>query len=76
MFYRFCPPNFGYGRGYLGNFEDIRNELTPPQQAVLQPPFANRLDRLEIQSDMTVTVNKRSDKKKAFDKGVFGCDYF
>jgi hypothetical protein len=43
--YRFSPANMGYGRGYL-EIDPARLEgMTDAQRAVLQPPYASRLER-------------------------------
>jgi len=76
LFYRYCPANFAYGRGYLENFADIINELTPAEQSVLQPPFVNRLDRVQIVEGGETKVCERSQFKKDYDKKVFDCEYF
>ena len=55
--------------------------LTPTQRAVLEPPYALRIDRPVISEDpgggaARVTVCSRSEAKKAFDYSVFGTTYF
>jgi hypothetical protein len=43
--YRFSPANMGYGRGYL-EIDPARLEgMIDAQRAVLQPPYASRLER-------------------------------
>lgn len=50
--------------------------LTPEQAAVLQAPFAGRLDRVELsidkQGQVTPTKFERAAEKKNFDKAVLG----
>ena len=78
--YRFAPSNFAYGRGYLNNFgEDVLEKCTPQQKAVLQPPFAVRLQRktlTEQGEDGEVKQYKRSEVKMKHDVAVFGSTYF
>jgi len=89
--YRFSPATNVYGRSYFGNHEDDDNEeqkstsgwpkamyegLTDAERAVLEPPYANRLDRPEIMPDGTVIVSSRSNQKKQHDKDLFGTKYF
>ena len=76
LFYRYCPANFAYGRGYLENFSDIINELSEAEKSVLQPPFVNRLDRVQILEDNKTNICERSQFKKDYDKEVFDCEYF
>jgi hypothetical protein len=52
-------------------------DLNDAQRAVLEPPYANRLDRPEIQPDATsVTISSRNARKKQHDKDLFGTKYF
>jgi ectoine hydroxylase-related dioxygenase (phytanoyl-CoA dioxygenase family) len=87
--YRFAPAIFGYGRSYLGaensDFAQGGNGRWPAsmyeglddaQRAVLEPPYANRLDRPNIEDDGSVIITTRNDKKKDFDRTVFGTKYF
>jgi hypothetical protein len=79
--YRFAPSTMAYGRSYSPAWPaDMTAGMTEAQLAVLQPPFAARLDRtaLTAQRDGQVTLSaaSRNPKKKAFDKEVFGTDYF
>ena len=76
LFYRYCPPNFGYGRGYVDRYDDLIAELSPAQRVVLQPPFTNRLDREHLEDGGGVGITPRSKEKKAFDKEVFDSEYF
>ena len=51
--------------------------LTHAQRAVLEPPYANRLDRPEIADDAeTVSVSTRNERKKQHDREMFGTKYF
>lgn len=88
--YRFSPPSVGYGRSYWPSWpEKILANLTNSQKAVLEPPYALRLDRpvLDLNSNLNEneTINQdqvnikivsRQKEKKDFDKEVFGTDYF
>jgi hypothetical protein len=83
--YRFAPPTCAYGRSYLeegaagmgeGWPKDIYPGMTEAQKAVLLPPYAIRLDRPVQDGEGGLRVESRSDKKKAFDKEVFGTRYF
>jgi len=83
--YRFAPATVAYGRSYFqangsgGNtvwpskFYDNLNEA---QTAVLEPPYANRLDRPNIREDGSVEITQRSERKKQHDKDVFKTKYF
>jgi hypothetical protein len=50
--------------------------LNEAQRAVLEPPYANRLDRPNIEADGSVTMTTRSERKKQHDREVFGTKYF
>ena len=57
--------------------------MTPEQLAVLQPPYAERLDRPLLARDYDrvggeggVTYRSRNDRKKAHDRNVFKTAYF
>jgi hypothetical protein len=51
--------------------------LTAGQRAVLEPPYANRLDRPNLQErDGHVVLTTRSERKKQHDREVFGTKYF
>ena len=76
VFYRYCPPNFAYGRGYADTFAELSREVSEREAVVLQPPFVNRLNRLYLEDDGSVGVTKRSEEKLAYDKSVFECEYF
>lgn len=80
--YRFAPATNAYGRSYFGHGEGngwpekIYDDLTDAQRAVLEPPYANRLDRPNMESDGSVTITTRSARKKQHDRDVFGTKYF
>lgn len=83
--YRFAPPNFGYGRGWTENWgiseRAMKALLTNEQRSVLQPPYANRLERECVYVDddgATVKTRHhvRNAAKKAFDKRCFNTEYF
>ena len=84
--YRFSPANMGYGRGYL-EIDPARLEgMTEAQRAVLQPPYAVRLERPTVQSSssssssggggVAVHISQRSEAKKQLDTELFGTKYF
>jgi len=80
--YRFAPATNVYGRSYFGHEggggwpAQMYEGLTDAQRAVLEPPYANRLDRPNIQPDGSVTITTRSERKKQHDRDVFGTKYF
>jgi ectoine hydroxylase-related dioxygenase (phytanoyl-CoA dioxygenase family) len=80
--YRFAPATSAYGRSYFGHEggggwpERMYDGLTEAQRAVLEPPYANRLDRPNIQTDGSVTITSRTERKKQHDRDVFGTKYF
>jgi ectoine hydroxylase-related dioxygenase (phytanoyl-CoA dioxygenase family) len=80
--YRFAPATYAYGRSYFGHEgggwpDAIYNDLTDAQRSVLEPPFANRLDRPNILPDSeTVEITTRNERKRQHDRDVFGTKYF
>lgn len=79
--YRFAPATCCYGRSYMEDGDigwpsEMSDGMTETQMAVLQPPFATRLDRTLLDGNGGTTVSSRSDAKKEFDKTVFGTQYF
>ena len=54
----------------------IYDDLSDAQRAVLEPPYANRLDRPNILPDGSVTITTRNERKKQHDLEVFGTRYF
>ena len=70
----------GYGRGYLEIDPASLEGMTEAERAVLQPPYATRLERpvLESSSSSSVAVNirQRSEAKKQLDMELFGTKYF
>ena len=74
------PRWYGKQGGYLNDFgEDVLEKCTPQQKAVLQPPFAVRLQRktlTEQGEDGEVKQYKRSEVKMKHDVAVFGSTYF
>lgn len=79
--YRFSPATNVYGRSYFtenGKWpEKMYEGLTDAQHAVLEPPYANRLDRPEIGDDTeSVSVSTRNERKKQHDREMFGTKYF
>lgn len=90
--YRFAPATNAYGRSYFGSHtlenDDAGNMvmgwpkamydgLSVGQRAVLEPPYANRLDRPNLQErDGAVVMTTRNERKKQHDRDVFGTKYF
>eukprot|EP00542_Grammatophora_oceanica_P008212 CAMPEP_0194065202 /NCGR_PEP_ID=MMETSP0009_2-20130614/85100_1 /TAXON_ID=210454 /ORGANISM="Grammatophora oceanica, Strain CCMP 410" /LENGTH=320 /DNA_ID=CAMNT_0038717965 /DNA_START=348 /DNA_END=1310 /DNA_ORIENTATION=+ len=79
--YRFAPATNAYGRSYFGHEgggwpKGIYDDLTETEKAVLEPPFANRLDRPNIADDGSVEMTTRNERKKQHDRDVFGTKYF
>lgn len=79
--YRFSPATNVYGRSYFGHEgggwpKEMYEGLTQAQRAVLEPPYANRLDRPNITPDGSVFVTTRNERKKQHDQEVFGTKYF
>lgn len=79
--YRFSPATNVYGRSYFGHEGGgwpvkMYEGLTDAQRAVLEPPYANRLDRPNINHDGSIEVTTRSERKKQHDLEVFGTKYF
>lgn len=81
--YRFSPANMGYGRGYLELEPGFYDGMTPLQLAVVQPPYATRLERSIVTAEAAherpeeaAPVKVRSAAKKAFDKSLFGTNFF
>jgi len=79
--YRFSPATQVYGRSYFSGEgctwpEKMYENLSPAEKAVLEPPYANRLDRQEIQADGSVKMCSRNKKKTDHDRKMFGTQYF
>mmetsp|Transcript_13089 Transcript_13089/g.26610 ORF Transcript_13089/g.26610 Transcript_13089/m.26610 type:complete len:314 (-) Transcript_13089:634-1575(-) len=84
--YRFAPATMAYGRSYFQGDagpsgttmwpEKFYEDLNEAQRAVLEPPYANRLDRPNIREDGSVEITERSGRKKQHDKDVFKTKYF
>lgn len=79
--YRFAPATNVYGRSYFGHEGggwpvEMYDGLTEAQRAVLEPPYADRLDRPIIQEDGSVLIKSRSARKKLHDQHVFGTAFF
>lgn len=84
--YRFAPATMAYGRSYFQGEVGADNttrwppkfydDLNVAQRAVLEPPYANRLDRPNIRDDGSVEITQRSGRKKQHDKDVFKTKYF
>jgi ectoine hydroxylase-related dioxygenase (phytanoyl-CoA dioxygenase family) len=72
--YRFAPANMGYGRGYLELDQATYEGMTPLQRAVVEPPYASRLERPLVTAEAardrpleSAPVKQRAESKKAFD---------
>lgn len=78
MLYRFAPATMAYGRSYYPQWPaSMLEELSPVQRAVLEPPYAERLDRPIVRADSDApVVTGRSSEKRKFDEAVFGTNYF
>ncbi|KAG8466732.1 hypothetical protein KFE25_008111 [Diacronema lutheri] len=83
VLYRFSPANMGYGRGYTELPSNFYDGMTPLQLAVVQPPYATRLERSIVTAEAArdrpeeaAPVKVRSAAKKAFDKDLFGTNFF
>lgn len=80
--FRFSPATNVYGRSYFGHEGGgwptaMYENLTPAQKAVLEPPYANRLDRPNIMDDAeSVEITTRNARKRQHDQDVFGTRYF
>jgi len=79
--FRFSPATNVYGRSYFGHEgggwpTKMYEGLTAAQRAVLEPPYANRLDRPNIRKDGSIEITTRSARKRQHDKDVFGTKYF
>jgi len=80
--YRFSPPNMGYGRGYTEIPAESLRTMTPSQRAVLEPPYAVRLERPLVTAEVAAsdsaapTVRPRATAKKELDRALFGTEYF
>ena len=81
--YRFAPANMGYGRGYLEYPEAQLRQMTPMQRAVLEPPYADRLDRPLVtprqaaeDPEGEMPTMSRNDEKRKLDEVLFGTKYF
>lgn len=78
--YRFAPATIAYGRGYLDSYgmgEDAHKRCTPEERAVLQPPYALRLDRKTLTEEGVVNrPMDRAKEKRNFDQETFRTKYF
>ena len=50
--------------------------MSDAEKAVLEPPYANRLDRPNINETGNVEITTRSARKKQHDQDVFRTKYF
>jgi len=81
--FRFAPATGSYGRSYFGHEGGgwptaMYEHMTPAQKAVLEPPYANRLDRPNILDGdpENVEITTRNARKRQHDRDVFGTKYF
>ena len=79
--YRFSPATNVYGRSYFGHEnggwpDKMYEGLSDTERAVLEPPYAERLDRPYINQKGDVTKSTRSERKKKHDQELFGTKYF
>ena len=80
--YRFAPFNFAYGRGYLDQWDGALALCTPRERAVLESPYATRLERPLATAEgdrdgvSEPPVKKRAAAKKVHDEQVFGTTFF
>jgi hypothetical protein len=98
--YRFAPATVAYGRSYLHQSSaaatemlipgaswapDMTEGMTDEQLAVMQPPYAERLDRPLLAREYAsgsesgeggITYRSRNERKKAHDRDVFKLEYF
>eukprot|EP01083_Nonionella_stella_P096857 272313_1 len=79
--YRFSPATNVYGRSYFGHEgggwpDKMYEGLSDAEKAVLEPPYANRIDRPEISDNGDVTISTRGERKKKHDQDLFGTKYF
>lgn len=84
--YRFAPATMSYGRSYMGHPQPnevgwpskMYEGLSDAERAVLEPPYANRLDRPNILNaeEGSVEMTTRSARKRQHDQEVFGTKYF
>lgn len=79
--YRFSPATNVYGRSYFGHEgggwpTKMYEGMSEAEKAVLEPPYANRLDRPNIREDGSVEITSRSERKRQHDQEVFGTKYF
>jgi len=80
--YRFAPATLAYGRSYAADAAPawpaaFTAGMTDAQRAVLLPPFHPRLDRPVVTDGGELAAGaSRAPVKKAFDRRVFGTEYF
>ena len=78
--YRFTSATMAYGRGYRSAWpEEVLRAMTAPQRAVLDPPYATRLNRKVItgaDADSAEAPAPRDARKVELDRRVFGADWF
>jgi len=80
VLYRYAPATVSYSRAYTPSWpSEVLDKLTAAQRAVLEPPYAGRLDRplLRKGGDEEPDLGApRPGVKKEFDFKVFGRKYF
>ena len=74
---RFAPATCAYARGYLNGHEEFALMLTDAQRAVVAEPYHVEQDRPVGSPEGAVSVPRpRREDKKAFDRIVFGSEYY
>lgn len=80
VLYRFAPATTSYSRAYSPQWPAaVMDGMTDAQRAVLEPPYAGRLDRPILTQggeEKPDTGAPRPEVKKEFDEKVFGQKYF
>ena len=78
VLFRFSSPVFAHARGYSSGWpESYTRGMTAEQLCVMQPPYHPAYDRTCLNEDGSACrTTRRSEKKRAFDKEVFGESYY
>lgn len=80
VLYRFAPATVSYSRAYTPEWPaEVVENLSHTQRAVLEPPYAGRLDRPILKKGGQENPEygaPRPEVKKDFDLRVFGSKYF
>ena len=71
--YRLAPPTACYSKSYYPSWpSSMLDGMTEAQRAVLEPPYALRLERPFLEEGNSVSYHPRAEYKKTFDQKVFG----